>query len=64
MALTNGEFGRPFVPHPQHDNILVAHGWHAGWDDKQMMATMISMIQQQQKDIEALKARVAALEAK
>ena len=30
MALTNGEFGRPFVPHPQHDNILVAHGWQAG----------------------------------
>ena len=36
----------------------------AGWDDKQMMATMISVVQQQQKDIEALKARVAALEAK
>jgi len=36
----------------------------SGWDDKQMMATMISVIQQQQKDIEALKARVAALEAK
>jgi len=36
----------------------------AGWDDKQMMATMISMIQQQQRDIEALNARVAALEAK
>ena len=29
-----------------------------------MMATMISMIQQQQRDIEALNARVAALEAK
>jgi len=36
----------------------------AGWDDKQMMATMISVVQQQQRDIEALKARVAALEAK
>jgi len=34
MAFVNGEFGRPFVPHPGHDNILVAYGWHAWWSDK------------------------------
>ena len=34
MALTNGEFGRPFVPHPQHDNILTAYGWTPWWSDK------------------------------
>ena len=35
-----------------------------GWDDKQLLVTLVSVVQEQQKDIEALKARVAALEAK
>jgi len=36
----------------------------AGWDDKQLLVTLVSVVQEQQKDIEALKARVTALEAK
>lgn len=36
----------------------------SGWNDKQMLVTLISVVQQQQTDIEALQARVAALEAK
>jgi len=35
----------------------------AGWDDKQLFITLLSVVQQQQRDIEALTARVAALEA-
>jgi len=34
------------------------------WNDRQMLTTAISIIQQQERDIEALQARVAALEAK
>ena len=36
----------------------------SSWDNRQMQIMMISMIQQQERDIEALKARVAALEAR
>jgi len=36
----------------------------SGYDDKQLLITLVSVVQEQQKDIEALKARVTALEAK
>jgi len=36
----------------------------SSWDERQMLVTLVSVVQEQQKDIEALKARVAALEAK
>jgi len=34
-----------------------------GWDDKQMLVTMISVVQQQEQDLTALEARVAMLES-
>jgi len=36
----------------------------ASYDDKQLLITLVSVVQEQQRDIEALTARVAALEAK
>jgi len=32
--MINPSFELPYEAHPQHDNVLVAHGWHPWWSDK------------------------------
>lgn len=46
------------------DAVNYRDGALSGWDDKQLFVTLLSVVQQQQRDIEALQERVAALEAK
>jgi hypothetical protein len=52
-----GPAGRPTRKEPPEREITT-------WDDRQMLVMAISVIQQQERDIADLKARVAALEAK